>query len=169
MKIKKNCLFCGKEFMYKDCRSNTLKKAGKYCSNSCSIKARNRNAYLNLLKENSIFKEDKTKRLCTKCKGYKTLNNFHYLIKKLNKINPQCNKCLKARKQKLAEKGISSKSRFDILKRHSFTCQYCGNKAPNVQITIDHIIPVSKGGSHSVENLTVACFECNRGKSNNIL
>ena len=39
-------------------------------------------------------------------------------------------------------KGISKKTRFDVFKRDSFTCQYCGKSAPDVVLQVDHINPV---------------------------
>ncbi len=61
-------------------------------------------------------------------------------------------------------KGISKKLRFEVFKRDMFGCQYCGKKAPDVILEIDHIKPVSKGGDNALLNLTTSCFECNRGK-----
>ena len=61
-------------------------------------------------------------------------------------------------------KQISKKMRFDVLKRDSFTCQYCGKQAPNVVLEIDHIKPVYEGGKNTMLNLITSCFECNRGK-----
>lgn len=58
------------------------------------------------------------------------------------------------------------KTRFEFLKKYNFTCQYCGRKAPEVQFHIDHILPVSKGGSKDESNLILACDECNIGKGN---
>lgn len=66
-------------------------------------------------------------------------------------------------------KPISKKLRFEIFKRDDFTCQYCSSKPPKVPLEIDHITPVSKGGKNSIDNLITACFDCNRGKSNNEL
>lgn len=43
-------------------------------------------------------------------------------------------------------KAISKKIRFEVFKRDSFTCQYCGEKAPDVILHVDHIDPVAKGG-----------------------
>jgi len=65
--------------------------------------------------------------------------------------------------------AISKKKRFDVLKRDSFTCQYCGAKTPDVLLEVDNIIPKSKKGSDSIDNLTTACFDCNRGKAANEL
>lgn len=61
-------------------------------------------------------------------------------------------------------KPISKKMRFDVLKRDSFTCQYCGKQAPNVILEIDHITPVYDGGKNTMLNLITSCFDCNRGK-----
>ena len=61
-------------------------------------------------------------------------------------------------------KGISKSTRFEVFKRDSFTCQYCGKSAPDVVLEVDHINPVSKGGDNDISNLITACFDCNRGK-----
>lgn len=63
-------------------------------------------------------------------------------------------------------KSLSKKIRFEVFKRDSFTCQYCGRKAPDVILEIDHIEPVSKGGTNDILNLVTSCSDCNRGKSN---
>lgn len=66
-------------------------------------------------------------------------------------------------------KGISKQKRFEIFKRDTFTCQYCGRKAPDVILEIDHIEPVSAGGNNGMLNLITSCFDCNRGKSDRSL
>lgn len=67
----------------------------------------------------------------------------------------------KANREKLP-KGI----RFEVFKRDKFTCQYCGESAPNVILEVDHIDPVSKGGTNDIMNLITSCRDCNRGKTN---
>jgi len=59
--------------------------------------------------------------------------------------------------------------RFQVLKRDSFRCTYCGRSAPNVILEIDHIKPKSRGGLFVIENLTTACKDCNIGKSDCLL
>lgn len=61
-------------------------------------------------------------------------------------------------------KTISKKTRFEVFKRDSFTCQYCGRTAPEVILEIDHINPVNNGGDNNIINLITSCFDCNRGK-----
>lgn len=61
-------------------------------------------------------------------------------------------------------KAISKKLRFEVFKRDSFTCQYCGKSAPDVVLELDHIKPVAKGGKNELLNLVASCVDCNRGK-----
>lgn len=61
-------------------------------------------------------------------------------------------------------KSISKKIRYDIFKRDSFRCQYCGRSAPDVILEIDHITPVAEGGGNDAFNLITSCRDCNRGK-----
>lgn len=58
-----------------------------------------------------------------------------------------------------------------ILERDNYTCQQCGNsvyKEPNLLLEIDHIIPVSKGGTSEPQNLQTLCWRCNRSKSDKL-
>ncbi|MBR1091021.1 HNH endonuclease [Bradyrhizobium manausense] len=59
---------------------------------------------------------------------------------------------------------VSKKLRFEVFKRDSFTCQYCGQKAPEVILQCDHIDPVAEGGTNDILNLITSCFDCNSGK-----
>lgn len=65
----------------------------------------------------------------------------------------------------MAKKHISKATRFEVFKRDKFTCQYCGESAPDVILHVDHIDPKSKGGSNNITNLITACASCNLGKS----
>lgn len=61
-------------------------------------------------------------------------------------------------------KAISKKTRFEVFKRDSFTCQYCGRSAPEVILHLEHINPVAGGGDNDVMNLITSCEPCNQGK-----
>lgn len=69
----------------------------------------------------------------------------------------------------MSRKPIPKSVRFEVFKRDKFTCQYCGQSAPNVVLEIDHIKPVSKGGTNDIMNLVTSCKDCNRGKTNKSL
>lgn len=55
-------------------------------------------------------------------------------------------------------------TRRNILIRDRFTCQYCGKRSG--ELTFDHVLPRSRGGASSWENLVTACRQCNLSKGN---
>ena len=55
-------------------------------------------------------------------------------------------------------------SRKNILLRDRNTCQYCGEAMPPGDLTLDHVIPRSRGGSSTWENLVACCPDCNHRK-----
>jgi 5-methylcytosine-specific restriction endonuclease McrA len=55
-------------------------------------------------------------------------------------------------------------TRKAVLARDSWTCQYCGSRKPG--LTVDHIIPRSRGGKSVWENIVASCAPCNRRKGN---
>ncbi|HXB20762.1 MAG TPA: HNH endonuclease [Candidatus Solibacter sp.] len=60
-------------------------------------------------------------------------------------------------------------SRKNILLRDRNTCQYCGVLLASGDLTLDHVIPRSRGGSSTWENLVACCHPCNRRKGNHML
>jgi len=69
--------------------------------------------------------------------------------------------------QKFKRSAINVRVRFNVFKRDGYRCVICGRKAENgVTLEVDHIKPVSKGGSSDISNLQTLCMDCNRGKSN---
>ncbi len=59
---------------------------------------------------------------------------------------------------------IPLSQRFDILERDHYTCRFCGRRAPETELEVDHLQPRSKGGLDVPENLATTCRDCNRGK-----
>ena len=55
-------------------------------------------------------------------------------------------------------------SRVNIYARDNYRCQYCGNKASISELTYDHVIPRSQGGTTEWMNIVTCCYECNRKK-----
>ena len=52
-------------------------------------------------------------------------------------------------------------TRFNVFLRDRFTCQYCGESLPTHELTFDHVIPRSKGGRTTWDNVITACSPCN--------
>jgi 5-methylcytosine-specific restriction endonuclease McrA len=50
-----------------------------------------------------------------------------------------------------------------------WTCLMCGRKEPEIKLTVDHIVPVSKGGGNGIHQIQPLCFECNNFKQTRIM
>jgi len=57
-------------------------------------------------------------------------------------------------------------TRKAVLARDAYTCQYCGREASG--LTVDHVIPRSRGGQSVWENIVASCAPCNRRKGNRL-
>jgi 5-methylcytosine-specific restriction endonuclease McrA len=68
--------------------------------------------------------------------------------------------------RKLIENGGShTTSQWkELCVRHNHTCLGCGRKEPEIKLTRDHIIPLSKGGNDTIENIQPLCVSCNSSK-----
>ena len=90
-------------------------------------------------------------------------NKAHKAIRKIYKH--------KRRAYELAA-DIGCKEIAPLIKRWSaqkiFECYWCGKRCPQADMEIDHIIPISKGGKHSAENVCKSCRPCNRRKYNKL-
>lgn len=67
-------------------------------------------------------------------------------------------------------RNIPMSMRVRVLDRDNFRCVFCGRSPATdigIKLHIDHVVPFSKGGKTTIENLQTLCQECNLGKSNN--
>ena len=61
---------------------------------------------------------------------------------------------------------VTPSLRYDVMRRDGFRCCLCGRTASDgIELEVDHIVPISKGGSTIGSNLQTLCRDCNRGKS----
>jgi hypothetical protein len=61
-------------------------------------------------------------------------------------------------------------TRSTLLLRDRSTCQYCGGQPPLRELTVDHVVPTSRGGPrHTWENQVIACKRCNHRKGHQLL
>jgi len=65
---------------------------------------------------------------------------------------------------------ISEAVQNQVGQRANFLCEYChaSEQWQYVSFTVDHVIPITKGGTNSIDNLALACFHCNRQKSDKL-
>jgi HNH endonuclease len=69
-----------------------------------------------------------------------------------------------------ANRYISEATQNKVRQRAEFLCEYChaSEQWQYVSFTVDHVIPLTKGGANSIDNLALACFHCNRQKSDKL-
>ena len=71
----------------------------------------------------------------------------------------------KRRTLKKGADGSFTLAEWELLKKqYGYTCPICNEKEPKIKLTIDHIIPISKGGSNFIENIQPLCGSCNSRK-----
>jgi len=74
------------------------------------------------------------------------------------------------RNRKLNAEGSHTFGEWELLKKqYGYTCPCCGKEEPDIKLTEDHIIPLSKGGSDHIENIQPLCRSCNSKKHTKII
>lgn len=170
--ILRKCLICGKAF-----QAPTY-ALGKYCSMACVGKA---NAIR--LRKPRIAPTEKQ---CSRCKKWfpATTEYFYVDPSRRDGFRPQCKACKRdhqrhwniqnpqksrgythtRRALKRATEGTHTAEDILIqLKRQKGRCYYCGEKCAD-KYHVDHVIPLSRGGSNGPDNLVIACTHCNERK-----
>ena len=66
--------------------------------------------------------------------------------------------------------GSFTLGEWETLKaQYNWTCPACGRSEPDIKLSVDHIIPVSGGGSNNIENIQPLCISCNSKKKTKII
>jgi len=82
------------------------------------------------------------------------------------KIKPSLNPNKPIHKVKPKRSPIPGALRHEVFKRDGYKCVECGATNQEVRLHVDHIIPISQGGSNELDNLQTLCIDCNLAKSN---
>jgi 5-methylcytosine-specific restriction endonuclease McrA len=108
---------------------------------------------------------------CTVCKQFHGLRDIGLLSATKQKI---CKRCLEDAQRSLgfldrsprfpSQAGVTSTVRLQVLERDAYRCRYCAGFAGH--LCIDHVLPQSRGGEHTPDNLVTACKPCNSRKRN---
>lgn len=101
----------------------------------------------------------------TQCDIVMDLDNINRFVKYLSEI-------VKFKKSAAGQRALMTTAlRKKIMERDDYTCQCCGvsvNTEKHLLLEIDHIIPISKGGLTTEDNLQTLCWKCNRSKGSKI-
>lgn len=76
----------------------------------------------------------------------------------------------KRRVLKLGSGGSHSLKEWEtLILQYNKTCPCCNQKEPDIKLTVDHVIPLTKGGSDNIENIQPLCKSCNSRKNNRLI
>ena len=154
-----------------------------FCKSCISIYYVN---YKEIKKEKRILSRDKNKeKIAKKTREYYDNNidkikemSKKYYLKNKEKLKQQRKKRNQTEKGKAVIFNYTSKRRTikkdgDVttqeilkLKQNIKVCYWCNESLKNKKIHIDHYIPLSKGGKHTISNLVISCEKCNLSKHN---
>lgn len=108
-------------------------------------------------------------------KGEKLGQSTSLILEKNYKYNPpkeHWQKAASKRRARQRNNGVYSVTTNDLIRLRNKTifCPYCHTKiCTNTVVEFDHVIPISRGGAHSIGNLLAVCFMCNRSKGTKYL
>lgn len=91
-----------------------------------------------------------------------------YEINHQEQSSQKTKSCVQSENVRTTKREINLRLRFLVMKRDNFKCCMCGRSpatTPGLELHIDHVIPWSKGGETTFENLQTLCVDCNLGKS----
>jgi len=133
------------------------------------------------------FDSDKAKK-CSVCEERKELNSFHTDKRASDKLRSSCKSCDKIKTKLFGTNSPNDSTRkrlgelvyYTLRIMYGTVCPICGEEMTYIQIgdenynapsavTIDHKIPVEKGGSDNIWNLHLMCRKCNREKNDKII
>lgn len=172
-KVKVSCNVCKTEF---ERRSDKVRERN-YCSKDCSQIGRTVEGakwrdpvqikmymkkyakdHRNELNEKSLLRDQKYPEA-------KKARTKRYINK--NRVKLQVNANL--RRDKKIGGDFNHLEWLDIMKKYNYTCLKCNKKEPEIKLTIDHIVPLSKGGLHKKDNIQPLCRSCNSRKHTKII
>ena len=160
-----SCVLCGESFMPPGVAS------GKYCSGDCEKRVSNSKRYSSSSPRPRITHFD-----CENC-GITCIPGKSGVDWKASRFcSFRCKRSWHRNRRRIPDgQFIDSVSREDIFERDGWKCQLCGGNVPKAATfpdpkspTLDHIIPLSRGGTHESSNAQLAHFACNSAKGNRV-
>ena len=180
-KRTKKCIVCQKLFI----PNKFAKNRQKFCSIECKSKLYYRKYYKHFTWKKEIkcaycgklfIPNTKHQVNCSKkCRGIKwKKKNWDNVLewqrewfRKARKKDPErFRQFVKDRRHRIrANGGKFTLEEWNVMKKkYNYTCPDCKRKEPEIKLTIDHIIPLTKKGKHSKENIQPLCHSCNSRK-----
>lgn len=172
-KNNKNAILKQRKEYYLENKEEILDKRKKYCDKNKKV----------ILSKNREYRTKNIELLRENCKTYETDNKESlseyrrdYYIKNKEKIstygktykaslNGKMSQKNSIHKRRTKEKqGDVTTSQFLELQQNAKVCYWCNCSLKKAKVHIDHYVPLSKGGKHTLDNLVVSCQKCNNQK-----
>lgn len=138
------------------CKKNTSSRSAKYCKNCF----------------NKIPVSEETKQKISKALWNGGIEKSRLRLKQWRKDNNSRVNFWTSQRRKRLKNVIGSHNfgEWETIKaQYNWTCPHCNKQEPQIKLTQDHIIPISKGGSNNIDNIQPLCGRCNSKKSAKIL
>ena len=184
-RVLKYCLICGTEIWVKP--SHLVKGAGKTCSKECRVKW-----FSQYMKGRYLERVDKQCQTCGKifqvkkshavtggiyCSRPCTTEGYKSSMKGAGNPNWKNGQHVqdqpgywtgysRARRARVrGARGSHTAQEWSALKAfYNYTCLCCGRQEPDIELTLDHVVPLYRGGSNSIDNAQPLCRSCNSSK-----
>lgn len=147
-------------------KENFYKNHDKYLSNSKLWKSNNKEKNENTKREWIKKNPDKVSEM-NKRKYNKDPLKYIKAAVEWARSNPERkNAQIKNRKARILGNGGSytAEEWIELKNKYNNTCLCCGKKEPEIKLTFDHVMPISKGGENTIENAQPLCLSCNSRK-----
>ena len=131
----------------------------RYFSNRCCVDCTKRKN-----DQTKEYRKEYYKKWFSDRPGYSTEKSREWKKKNEEKAKIQSRLHSHKRRQQKRDGKITAEQISDLFEKQKGTCVVC--KCPLTKYQIDHILPLSKGGNHSIDNVQLLCPTCNRNKCN---
>lgn len=157
--IPRNCLVCNTPFTVNQSRID--RGFGKFCSKSCMYIGITKTAEHKKQVKKQGQKEWRKNKATQNFKEKRAARDAKYKKEHPEKVNEH-SKRVRAKRKGVTVRDFTAQEWREVQEAYNHHCAYCGQVFDN--LTMDHVIPLSKGGWHTKNNIVPACKSCNSRK-----